>query len=85
MGSPPVFKVPWVAVDMIEEESDAVCTSKAGAALSVSAANFVLFSWNCVCMKSTDPLMSLTELDNEVINTVMTSMLVKGGLLYLRY
>ena len=74
-----VFKVPWVVVEITEEESDTTHTLLTGAAFYVGAAIWVLCSWSSVCVESTDALVSLTELASEAIHAMRASMLVRGG------
>ena len=66
-----------MAVEVTKEASNDTHTSLAGAKFSFSAAIWVLCSLNWVCIDSTDPLMSLTELTGEIINVVRASVLAK--------
>ena len=81
MDSPLVFEVSWVVTEVTEDATNVTHTSLAGAKFSLSATIWVLCSLKWVCMESTDPLMSLTEVVMEAINAISASMLVGEGML----
>ena len=71
-----------MAVEVTKEASNDTHTSLDGAKFSFGAAIWVLCSLNWVCIESTDPSMSLTELARERINVVRASVLAKDDPLY---